>query len=118
MQAKCNIRREKIANLNEKWDQTKVLMADKNRDLASKKQIIREITEAQSCYGVHVSDGKVGNVAVGIGGNLVPPPLSASQAEHYFGNMKGFSAIMELVDIKNGVSVKTSVTNLDPTRAM
>ena len=56
---------------------------------------------------LHVRDGKVGNVAIGIGGTLVSPPLSVSQVEHYFGNIKGFPAITELVDIiKNGVPVK------------
>ena len=65
-----------------------------------------------------VSDGKVENVAVGVGGTLVSPPSSVSQVEHYFGNIKGFPAITELVDIKNGVLVKTLVSNLDLTRAM
>ena len=46
------------------------------------------------------------------------PPSSVSQVEHYFGNIKGFPAITELVDIKNGVPVKTLVSNLDLTRAM
>ena len=47
------------------------------------------------------------------------PPLPVGQVEHYFGNIKGFPAITELVDIiKNGVPVKTSVTNLDPTKAL
>ena len=67
---------------------------------------------------LHVGDGTVENVAVGIGGTSVSPPLSVSQVEHYFGHIKGFPAITELVDIKNGVPVKTSVTNVDPTRAM
>ena len=66
---------------------------------------------------LHVSDGKVENVAVGIGTTLVSPPPSVSQVEHYFRNIKGFPAITELVDIKNGVPVKTPVSNLDLTRA-
>ena len=46
------------------------------------------------------------------------PPLSVDQAKHY-GKFKGFPAIAELKDIiKNGVPVKTSVTKLNPTRAM
>ena len=67
---------------------------------------------------LHVSDGKVGNVAVGIGGTLVSPPLPVSQVEHYFGNTKDSPAITEFVDMKNGVPLKTSVTNLYLTRAM
>ena len=47
------------------------------------------------------------------------PPLSVGKVEHYFGNIKGFPAITERVDIiNNGVPVKTSVTSLDPPRAM
>ena len=38
--------------------------------------------------------------------------------EHYFGIIKGFPAITELVNIKNGIPVKTSVTNVDLTRAI
>ena len=47
-------------------------MAGKNRDLSSKKQLIREMTEIGTEL-LHVGDGKVGNVAVGIGGTLVSP---------------------------------------------
>ena len=58
-------------------------MADLKRDLSGKKQITREMTETGTAL-LHVSDGQVGNVAVGIGGTLVSPPLSVSQVEHYF----------------------------------
>ena len=67
---------------------------------------------------LYVSNGKVVNVPVGLGDTLVPPRLSFSQAEHYFANIKSLPALTELVDIKNDVPVKTSITNLDPTRAM
>ena len=67
---------------------------------------------------LHVSDGKLGNVVFGIGSTLISPPLSVSQVEHYLGNIKSFPATTELVDIKNGVPAKTSVTNLDLTKAM
>ena len=113
-----NSRQAKIAELNEKWIQTKALMAAKNCDLSSTKRTIRELAEIGTEL-LHVRDGSVGDVAVGIGGTLVSPPFSLSQVEHYFGDIKGFPAITELVDIiKNGVPVKTSVTDLDPTRAM
>ena len=88
-----------------------------NHDLPSKKQITRKMVETGTEL-LHVRDGKVGNVAIGIGGTLVSPPLSVSQVEHYFGDIKGIPAITELVHIKNGVPIRTSVTNLDLTRAM
>ena len=50
---------------------------------------------------------------------MVSLPLSVSQVEHYFGNIKSLPAITELVDVtKNGVPLKTSVTNLELPRAM
>lgn len=67
---------------------------------------------------LHVREGKVGDVAAGIGGTLVLPPLSVNQVEHYFGKVKGFPDIAELIDIKNDVPAKTSVTNLNPSGAM
>ena len=108
---------KKIADLNQKWSQTKSLMADKNREIFSKKQIVRKMAETGTDL-LHVSDGKVGNVAVGMDGTLVSPTLSVSQAEHYLWNVKGFPAITELVDIKNGVPVKTSVTNSNKSNAI
>ena len=63
---------------------------------SSKEQIIRTMAETGTKL-LHVSDGEVLNAAVGIGGTLVSPPLSVSLVEHYFGNIKSFSAITELV---------------------
>ena len=73
----------KIADLNQKWSKTKALIADKNRDLLNKKQIIRKMAETGTEL-LHVSDGKLGNVVFGIGSTLISPPLSVSQVEHYF----------------------------------
>ena len=68
---------------------------------------------------MHVCAGSVGDVAVELGGTLVSPPLAVNHVEHYFGQVKGFPAITELTHImKNGVPVKTAVTNLDPSRAI
>ena len=89
-----------------KMESSKSVDGRQNHDLPSKKQITRKMVETGTEL-LHVRDGKVGNVAIGIGGTLVSPPLSVSQVEHYFGNIKGFPAITELVDIiKNGVPVK------------
>ena len=47
------------------------------------------------------------------------PPLAVDLVEHYFGRVKGFPAMTELIDImKNYVPVKTAVTNLDASRAI
>ena len=61
----------------------------------------------------------MGNVAVGIGGTLVSPPLSVDQLKGYFGDVKAFPEIGELIDIiQDNVPVNLTFTNLDPTRAL
>ena len=53
----------------------------------------------------------MGDVVVRLGGTLVSPPLSVNQVEHYFGKVKGFPAIAELIDIiKNGMPSRQSRT--------
>ena len=65
----------------------------------------------------HVCAGKVGDVAVGLGGTLVSPPFAVDHVEHYFDEVKDFPGMKKLIDImKNGVPVKTEVTNLNPSR--
>lgn len=47
------------------------------------------------------------------------PTLSVNLIKHYFGKVNGFPAIAEIIDIiTNGVPVYTSVTNVDPSRAI
>ena len=66
-----------------------------------------------------VTRRRVGNVAVGVGGTLLSPPLSVDQVKRYIGDVKGFPEIDELIDIiQNGVPVNSRVTNLDPTRVL
>ena len=53
--------------------------------------------------------GAVGDVARALGGSLVPPPVDAAHIQRYFGDVKGFGAIDELVTIvTNGVPVKAA----------
>ena len=51
------------------------------RSLVGSEMCIRDRAETGTEL-LHVSDGTGGNVAVGIGGTLVSPPLSVSQVEH------------------------------------
>ena len=61
----------------------------------------------------------MGNVAVGIGGTLVPTPLSVDQIKRYFGDVKGFPEIGELIDIiQNGIPGNSTFTNFNPIRAL
>ena len=52
----------------------KKLMTVKTRELNHKKNIIREMAETGT-ERLHLSAGEVGDVAVGLGGTLVSPPL-------------------------------------------
>ena len=90
--------------------------ARKAQDLTTKKKIIRGM--ADTCTELlHVREGTVGNVVVGIGGTLVSPPLSVGQVKRYVQDVKDCPEIDELIDIiQNGVPVNSTATNLDPTR--
>ena len=66
--------RKQYAALNEKRRRTKMLMTVKTRELNHKNNIIREMAETGT-ERLHVCAGKVGDIAVGLGGTLVSPPL-------------------------------------------
>ena len=64
-----------------------------NRDfgIEEKKRIISEL--ANTCTQlVRLHGGKLGDVAKGIGGTLVSPPLDVRGVELYLGNNKRFPA--------------------------
>ena len=68
---------------------------------------------------VLLNDGRVGDVAIGIGGTLVLPPLTVDEVKHYFGEVKGFPEISDLVEIiKHGVPAVTSFTPTGPRQAL
>ncbi|CAB1106825.1 unnamed protein product [Ectocarpus sp. CCAP 1310/34] len=48
---------------------------------------------------VKLHDGRLGDVARGIGGTLVSPPLDVSDVKQYFGEEKGFPGIHDLIEI-------------------
>ncbi|CAB1118521.1 unnamed protein product [Ectocarpus sp. CCAP 1310/34] len=48
---------------------------------------------------VKLHDGRLGDVARGIGGTLVSPPLDVSDVKQYFGEEKGFPGIDDLLEI-------------------
>ena len=68
---------------------------------------------------VLLNDGRVGDVATGIGGTLVLPPLNVDDVKHHFGEVKRFPGISDLVEvIKHRVPVVTSSTPTDPRQAL
>ena len=88
-----------------------------NRDfgIEEKKRIISEL--ANTCTQlVRLHGGKLGDVAKGIGGTLVSPPLDAEQ---YFGNINRFPAIDDLLEVgANGVPARTTRSEPDLAKAL
>ena len=107
-------KRSRISELNRIWDDRKSLLADTALNLKDKQKIVRRMARTGTEL-VLLNDGRVGDVATGLGGTLVLPPLNVDDVKHHFGNVKGFPGISVLVDlIKHGVPVVTSATNIDP----
>ena len=68
---------------------------------------------------VLLNDSRVEDVATGIGGILVLPPLNVDDVKHHFGEVKEFSEILDLVEIiEHGLPVVTSSIPTDPRQAL
>ena len=87
-------------------------------NLKDKQNIVRRMARTGTEL-VLLNDGRVGDVATGLGGTLVLPPLNADDGKHHFEKVKGFPGISDLVEIiKHGVPVVTSATPTDPRQAL
>ena len=63
--------------------------------------------------------GVVGDVARAIGGSLVAPPIDPVHTQRYFGDLKGFGAVDELVRIASvGVTVHAAATGANLERSL
>ena len=63
--------------------------------------------------------GIVDDVARAIGRSLVAPPIDPTHIQRYFGDLKRFGAVDELVTmVTSGVPVNTAVTDVDLERAL
>ena len=110
-------KQSRISELNRIWDDRKSLLADTALNLKDKQNIVRRMARTGTEL-VLLNDGRVGDVATGLGGTLVLPPLNVDDVKHHFGNVKEFPGISVLVDlIKHGVPVVTSATPTDPRKA-
>ena len=107
-----------ISELNRIWDDRKSLLADTAISLKDKQNIVRRMARTGTEL-VLLDDGRVGDVATGIGGTLVLPSLNVDDVKHHFGEVKGFPGILDLAKmIKHGVPVVTSSTPTDPRQAL
>ena len=111
-------KQSRISELNRIWDDRKSLLADTAISLKDKQNIVRRMARTGTQL-VLLDDGRVGDVATGIGGTLVLPSLNVDDVKHYFGEVKGFPGIPDLAGmIKHGVPVVTLSTSTDPRQAL
>ena len=75
---------------------------------------------ANTCTAmIRRKQGVVGDVARLIGGSLVAPPIDPVYIQRYFGDLKGFGAVDELVMIgTEGVPVNAVASEADLERAL
>ena len=85
-------KQSRISELNLIWDDRKSLLADTALNLKDKQNIVRRMARTGTEL-VLLNDGRVGDVATGLGGTLVLPPLNIDDVKHPFGNVKGFPGI-------------------------
>ena len=98
----------RIIELNRIWEDTKSLLADSTISLKDKQNIVLGMARTGTEL-VLLNDGRVGDVATGIGGTLVLPPLNVDDVKHHFGEVKGFLGISDLGKmIEHGVPMVTS----------
>ena len=111
-------KQSRISELNQIWDDIKSLLADTALSLKDKQNIVLRMARTGTEL-VLLNDGRVGDVATGLGGTLVLLPLNVDDVKHHFGKVKGFPGISDLVEIiKHGVPVVTSATPTDPRQAL
>ena len=111
-------KQSRVPELNRIWDDKKSLLADTALNLKDKHNIVRRMARTGTEL-VLLNDGRVGDVATGLGGTLVLPPLNVDDVKHHFGKVRGFPWISDLVEtIKHGVPVVTSATPTDPRQAL
>ena len=111
-------KQSRVSELNRIWDDRKSLLADTALNLKDKQNIVRRMARTGTEL-VLLNNGRVGDVATGLGCTLVLPPLNVDDVKHHFGKVKGFSGIADLVKIiKHGVPVATLATPTDPQQAL
>ena len=111
-------KQSRISELNRIWDDRKFLLADTALSLKDKQNIVLRMARTGTGL-VLLNDGRVGDVATGLSGTLVLPPLNADDVKHHFGEVMEFPGISDLVKIiEQVVPVVTSATPTDPRQAL
>ena len=81
----------RISELNRIWDDRKSLIAHTALSLKDKQNIVLRMARTDTEL-VLLNDGRVGDVATGIGGTLVLPPLNVDDVKHHFEEVKGWQS--------------------------
>ena len=84
-------KQSRISELNRIWDDKKSVLADTALSLKDKQNIVLRMART-STELVLLNDGGVGDVATGIGGTLVLPPLNVDDVKHHFEEVKGWQS--------------------------
>jgi len=108
---------EKNTKLVKRWETVKNELY--TTSLAKKQKYLINQLATIGTELLKTNNGSIGDVAKGIGGTLVSPPLNVSDVKHYFGVVKKFPMISELLHIiEKGVPVKTSQSKYDLEKAL
>ena len=83
--------RSRISELNRIWDDRKSLLADTALSLKDEQNIVLRMAR-KGTELVLLNDGRVRDVATGIGGTLVLPPLNVDDVKHHFEEVKGWQS--------------------------
>ena len=97
---------KKSADLKTEWLEKKSKLAAAAQTKV-KKRLIYEM--ADTCtHLARLNGGRIGDVARGIGGTLVSPPLNVSDVKQYFGDVKELPQVDDLLRVlQHGVPAET-----------
>ena len=80
-----------MSELNRIWDDRKSLLANTALSFKDEQNIVLTMARTGTEM-VLLNDGRVGDVATGIGGTLVLPPLNVDDVKHHFEDVKGWQS--------------------------
>ena len=110
--------RKRSDSMAQQWHAEKEKLGKNDLDAREREELL--YTLANVCTTVlRDKRGVVGEVARAIGGSLVAPPIDPVHVRRYFGDLKGFGGVDELVRIvTGGVPVHAAATGADLERAI
>lgn len=104
--------------LASQWRKLQNNLNSSSLDTTAQKRLLARIAAVGSQLATALYD-HMGNVANALGGTVVSPPVNVSDVQRYFGDIKKFRLINELLEIRStGVPVKTSSMKADVLKAL